>query len=74
MSQQLKNGRIYFRLGASNLFQKTEKCYSQQEFDIKCSQYEKTAAKENEENVIKFKKIVSDNNAKFNKLKSENNC
>ncbi len=69
---QLKNGRIYFRLGASNLFQKTEKFYSQQDFDLKCSHYEKTAAKENEENIIKFRKIVSDNNDKLNKLKSEN--
>ena len=55
---QLSNGNIYYRLGASNFWEKTEKIYKESDFENMCKTIKKNADNENKENLVKFKESI----------------
>lgn len=72
ISYQLDNGKKYFRLGASNLFDKEEKFYKQTDFDNAIRNAEKKYKIENNNNIKMFQKNVEKNQEEIKKLKENN--
>ncbi len=65
---QLSNGLIYYRLGASNYFEKTEKIYRQSEFDIACKKIQDKANNDNKINIKLFEETLDEKNKQIDEL------
>ena len=50
---------IYYRLGASNYFEKTERIFKQSDFESACKNIERKFQEENNKNIEIFKKNIS---------------
>ena len=70
---QLVGGTIFYRLGASNYFEKTEKIYKQNDFDSACKQIQQKANQENKSNIELFQKTLEDKNKNIEKLNNKIN-
>jgi predicted HTH transcriptional regulator len=65
---QLANGKIYYRLGASNYFEKNEKFFKQSDFDNACKQIQINAEQENKTNIELFQKTFDEKNKQIEEL------
>lgn len=65
---QIRGGMIFYRLGASNYYEKTEKIYKQKDFENACKQIEQKANSENKSNIKLFQKTLDDKNKKIEEL------
>lgn len=65
---QLSNGTIYYRLGASNYFEKTEKIYKQSDFENACKNIQIKADDDNKSNIQLFQKTLDDKNKQIDEL------
>jgi len=59
---QIRGGIIFYRLGASNYFEKTEKIYKQNDFENVCKQIQQKA------NIKLFQKTLDDKNIQIKEL------
>lgn len=65
---QLANGIIYYRLGASNYFEKTEKIFKQSDFESACKNIQIKAEEENRSNIELFQKTLEEKNSNIQQL------
>jgi putative lipoic acid-binding regulatory protein len=70
---QIRGGMIFYRLGASNYFEKTEKIYKQKDFENACKQIEQKANIENKSNIELFKKALDGKNKQIEELNDKVN-
>jgi hypothetical protein len=70
---QLLNGKCYFRLGASNYFNRVEVFYTESEYKNKCDQYQKILQEENQNNINNFRKIIKNKDEELNNKDKEVN-
>ncbi len=70
---QIRGGMIFYRLGASNYFEKTEKIYKQKDFENACKQIEQKANIENKSNIKLFQKTLDDKNKQIEELNNKVN-
>ncbi len=59
---QLVNGMVYYRLGASNYCEKTDKLYKQAEYEAACKDYQNNAKKINKTNIDLFQQSLKEKN------------
>jgi predicted HTH transcriptional regulator len=69
---QLINGRSYYRLGASNYFNRCETFYSESQYNDKCNNYKIELEKENIQNIDKFTKIIKNKEEEITRLEIQN--
>jgi hypothetical protein len=76
---QLLSGTIYYRLGASNYFEKNEKIYKQSDFESACKNIQQKAEKYNKTNIELFNNTLKEKNKdidllniKINKIEETN--
>ncbi len=69
---QLLNGKCYYRLGASNYFDRSQIFYTESDYNSKCNNYEKILEEENQSNIKKFNQIIKNKDEEITKLKKEN--
>jgi predicted HTH transcriptional regulator len=65
---QLANGLIYYRLGASNYFEKTERIFRQADFESACKNIQIKAEEDNKQNIKLFQKTLDEKNKKIEEL------
>jgi predicted HTH transcriptional regulator len=77
---QLLNGKSYYRLGASNYFNRCEIFYTEAQYNDRCNNYKKDLQKENKQNITLFTEIIENKDEliknkdkKINELQSLNN-
>lgn len=70
---QLANGKIYYRLGASNYYDKNEKIYKQSDFDNACKNIKTKAEQENKANIELFQKTLQEKNKQISEVVETNN-
>ncbi len=68
---QLADGKIYYRLGASNYFEKVEKMLTQSEFDYECKNIIKKANDENKINIQLFQETLGEKNKQIEELNNK---
>ena len=68
---QLADGTIYYRLGASNYFDKTERIITQSEFDYECKNIIKKANDENKINIQLFQETLEKKNKQIEELNNK---
>jgi predicted HTH transcriptional regulator len=68
---QVDNGMIFYRLGASNYFEKTEKIYKQNDFDYAIKTVKEKAEQENRTNIELFNKTLLEKNNTIQILNNE---
>lgn len=69
---QLLNGKCYYRLGASNYFDRSQLFYTESDYNSRCDNYEKLLEEENQSNIKKFNQIIKNKDEEITKLKKEN--
>ncbi len=69
ITYRLHNGKTYYRLGASNFYEKNEKFYTQTELDVQIKNLEDNCKKDNQQNLKLFQQTID----KYDKEKIENN-
>ncbi len=76
---QLVGGMVYYRLGASNYFEKSVKLYKENDFETACKNIKKKAEQENTSNIKLFQKTLEEKNndvkilnEKINELEEKN--
>lgn len=65
---QLSNGMIFYRLGASNYFEKAEKIFRQSDFESQFKQIEKNFHQENLKNIHLFEQTLKEKEKKIQEL------
>lgn len=70
---QLLNGKCYYRLGASNYFDRSQLFYTESDYNSRCDNYEKLLEEENQSNIKKFNQIIKNKDEEINELQSLNN-
>lgn len=65
---QLANGLIYYRLGASNYFEKTERIFRQADFESACKNIQTKADEDNKKNIKLFQKTLEEKNKQIEEL------
>lgn len=65
---QLANGVIFYRLGASNYFEKKERIFRQSDFESACKNIQTKANEENKSNIEIFQKTINEKNKEINEL------
>jgi predicted HTH transcriptional regulator len=68
---QLVNGRVFYRLGASNYFEKTERVYKQSDYESQLRNMESNFNQENLNNISLFEKTLQEKEEKLSLLSSE---
>jgi hypothetical protein len=68
---QLVNGRVFYRLGASNYFEKTERVYKQSDYESQFRNMESNFNQENLNNISLFEKALQEKEEKLSLLSSE---
>jgi predicted HTH transcriptional regulator len=68
---QLANGLIYYRLGASNYFEKKERIFKQSDFENACKNIQTKAEEDNKSNIKLFQKTLDDKNKQINELNNK---
>ncbi len=69
ITYRLHNGKTYYRLGASNFYEKNEKFYTQTELDVQIKNLEDNCKKDNQKNLKLFQQTIE----KYDKQRLENN-
>ena len=64
---------IYYRLGASNYLEKTEKIYKHNDYIAACKQIQQKANNENKSNILLFQKTLDDKNKNIQELNNKIN-
>jgi len=59
---QLAGGMIFYRLGASNYFEKNERIYKQSDFESACKNIQQKAEQDNKLNIELFHKAIDEKN------------
>lgn len=65
---QLAGGMIFYRLGASNYFEKTERIYKQSDFESACKNIQQKAEQDNKLNIELFNKVIGEKDTQIEVL------
>lgn len=69
---QLINGRSYYRLGASNYFNRCQRFYTESDYSARCNTYQQKLKSENKQNIDTFTKIIKNKEEEITRLEIQN--